>query len=154
MTAGIDWVCSENLWMNPAGSLPSVTASQNTKLRTVACAWPCLSHILMNASCVLGVSVTVRVHCISRTLWCLSTCYHKTSLPLWLISLGWWHSSQYTTSRMLLPLFMPLFSSGRLLFLKTRVRYHCGPSSSVYSRFCCPSFTSVDPGGGVMIMGK
>lgn len=104
----------------------------------------------------LGVSVIVRVHCISRTPWCLSTCYYKTSLPLWLILLGWWHSSQYTISRTLLPLFMPLFFllEGSLLFLKTPVKYHCGPSSSIYSMSCCPHFMSADPGRGVMIMGK
>ena len=68
----------------------------------------------------LGVSVIVRVHCISRTPWCLSTCYHKTSLPLWLILLGWWHSSQYTISRTLLPLFMPLFFFWKALYCSLR----------------------------------
>lgn len=47
--------------------------------RTVGWTWLCVSHIPMNASCVLGVSVILRAQYISR-LWCLS--YHKTALPL------------------------------------------------------------------------
>lgn len=45
-------------------------------------AWLCLSHISMNASCVLGASVKLRVYYIFGPLWCLSLCYHKTALPL------------------------------------------------------------------------
>ncbi|MXQ91834.1 hypothetical protein E5288_WYG019792 [Bos mutus] len=37
---------------------------------------------------------------------------------------------------------------------KTPVKYHCGPSSSIYSMSCCPHFMSADPGRGVMIMGS
>lgn len=84
MSAGIDWVCSENLQLNPAGSLVSVGAPQNAQ-RTVSWTWLHLCHIPMNASRVLGLSVILRAHYVSR-LWCLS--YHKTALSLCFIHTG------------------------------------------------------------------
>ena len=112
---GIDWVCSENLWMNPAGSLPSVEASQNTNLRTVDCAWSCLSHSLMKASCVL-VSVMVRAHCISGML-----CVYPRATT----ELPFLFSSSYWAGDILLPsasrTLLPLFSSGRLLRHEWRI---------------------------------